>query len=545
MIEEGDSAPRFELPAIRDGEFDRVALDEFVGQDVVILVFYPGDFNPAGPEGATDLDEFDLLTMQKDVSILAISGDSTFSHRAFADEFDLHIPLLSDVRGEVASEYGVAVDDDVGYLARRAVFVIDPTETVEYAWAADDVDSLPDVDEIRTTVEGVEGDETARARYRVGNAHYVEGRRAFTLAMNAYEDKDWMMARGDFAQAAAGFDEARDEFDTAARFAEDEEERKYFERAEEKAEALWRAADWLSDSANEFASGEGAQAEALRRDAETPLETARDIHEPPPPDDFPPEEDPAETGDDEDEDEEHAFLPSDETEVDATLELDLDFGEETAKDETTAKDDSPETGGGDEGGIGEPATADGRANPTDGVRPTGGVDASGEASADDPDTREATDESRSPPSGTEPADGAATGDAGAGTGIDDAELEEITAELEQQSESAREGPASGEESGNAVPDSIDHRESNRSVEGDGVDDRGGDGDLAGNQGAQSEGTGDDRPPDADGETDVENIEGELDEDDIELDLTDPTDEDEERDDPDDPGSGNHGVSDSL
>lgn len=315
MVEEGESALRFELPGIRDGEVEQIALSEFLGEDVVILAFYPGDFNPACSETTTGLDELDLFTMQKDISVLAVSGDSVFSHQAFAEEYGLHIPLLADVHGEVAGKYGV-VSEDSQYLTRRAVFVIDHNEEIEYAWVADDLDELPDNDEIHAAVENIGDDETAQARYRVGHAHYVEGRRAFTSAMGAYEEREWMLSSRDFAQATEEFDEAREEFNTAVRFADDPEATRYFERAERKAEALWRAANWLNDSTSAFASGEGRRGEDLRQDAEGPLETARDIHEPPSPDDFPPETDPSEEQTD------SGFLPEEDEQGDTSLDLD-------------------------------------------------------------------------------------------------------------------------------------------------------------------------------------------------------------------------------
>lgn len=343
MIEEGDSAVPFELPAVVDGEFEQVALEEYLGKEVIILAFYPADFNPACEGGTTDLDELDLFTMQKDVSILGISADSIYSHRAFADEFDLHIPLLSDAGGRVADAYGVAKEaDDEGYLTRRAIVVIDHSETVEYAWVAEDIGELPDVEAIRDTVEGVGSDETAEARYTVGHAHYIEGRRAFTSAMKAYEDKEWMMSQGDFDRAYEEFGEAKEEFNTAVRFCETEENETYFRRAEDKAEALWRASEWLMESANAFSSGEGAQAESMRKDAEAPLEEARAIHDPVEPDGFPPEEDPADETADDDEDEE-AFLPEEKEEVDTTLELDEsavdDEDESTDKGEADSEDE--------------------------------------------------------------------------------------------------------------------------------------------------------------------------------------------------------------
>jgi peroxiredoxin len=523
MIEEGEQAPRFELPAVRDGEIERVALEEYLGENIVILAFYPADFNPACSDDSTDLDELDLFTMQKDVSILGVSGDSVYSHHAFADEYDLHIPLLSDVHGEVASAYGVELDGAEGYPNRRAVAVIDHAKEVDYTWVADGIDELPNTEEIRERIEGVGGDETAQARYRVGHAHYMEGRRAFTSAMGAYEDMEWMMAQSDFTQAHEEFGAARDEFNTANRFGEDEEKLKYYDRAERKAESLWRAAEWLSDSANTFASGEGGEAERLRQDAEAPLETARDIHEPPDPDVFPPEHDPAEQ-----EAEEVSILPDEETEADTSLGVDIDSndGETMA-----AEDDST-------------------------------ADASGDTTA-----VASTQEEMTAP------DSASSSDEEAGEdSIDDDELEEIAAELEQQSEAAAEETDGEIDDGDVVPDSVDvgtgvgTENGTEATDGDETSsmfESGTDKEESDDRSTESEGTdgttisdGEKRSgqDEAEEEHDAANIEGELEENDIELDLTDPTegesgddddeDEDEELTD-DDLGDGDHGVPDSL
>ena len=337
MISAGDDAPRFELPALVDGEYRRVALDDYVGEDVVIVAFYPGDFNPAC-DAESDLDELDLFTMQKDVSVLGISADSLYSHAAFAAEYDLHIPLLSDTRREVAKRYGVTFEDELGQaLIERAVFVVDHDGVVQYAWSTRDLTTLPDVDAIKDAIAETGGDDTAFSRYRVGFAHYTEGRRAFTSAMRSFEDSEWMLSQSDFKRAQAEFEEAAEHFDSAVRFVDDPDLDAYYEHAEEKATALWQAAEWLSESASEYSSGAGAAGQRLRDDAERPLETARDLGEPIDPDDWPPDLD----GDEADE----SILPEAEH-TDTTLAVDID---DAADDGATTADDDPAA---DDGAIG-------------------------------------------------------------------------------------------------------------------------------------------------------------------------------------------------
>jgi len=156
MIKAGEQAPYFCLPAVVGGERREVGLVDHLEGSVVVLGFYPGDFNPACDGQSTGLDELDLFTMQRDVAVLGISGDSVHSHCAFVAEYDLHVSLLADVHGEVAEAYGVGADSP-GYLTRRAVVVVDPEGVVRHAWAADALEDLPEIDRVRAAVNEVGG----------------------------------------------------------------------------------------------------------------------------------------------------------------------------------------------------------------------------------------------------------------------------------------------------------------------------------------------------------------------------------------------------
>ena len=322
MLSEGADAPRFELPALVDGEERRVELSEYLGDDVVILAFYPADFNPACDAESCDLDELDLFTMQKDVRILGISPDSLYSHRAFAGQYDLKVPLLADTDGEVARQYGVDLVDDLGQrLTERAVAVVDHDGTITYGWSTDDMTELPRVDDIKDALAETGGDNTAFARYRVGYAHYTEGKRAFTAAMEAFQQAEWMMAQHDFQQAHDEFEAAADRFDTAVRFVDDESLIPIYEGANEKSTALWQAADWLGQSASAYSSGDGTEGQKLRDDSEIPLSTVREYVEPPDPDEtWPPEMDDLEKAETDD----RSILPTEPEIEDAALEVDID-----------------------------------------------------------------------------------------------------------------------------------------------------------------------------------------------------------------------------
>lgn len=127
-LEPGTEAPGFTLPV---SVTDVVSLSRYAGLPV-ILVFYPFDWSPDCGDQLVlyneVLPEFERLG----AALLAISGDSVFSHHEFARQRHLRFPLLSDwmPRHDVARRYGV-FREDFG-TSHRAVFVLDREHRI--AW---------------------------------------------------------------------------------------------------------------------------------------------------------------------------------------------------------------------------------------------------------------------------------------------------------------------------------------------------------------------------------------------------------------------------
>ena len=55
-----------------------------------------------------------------------MSVDDSFSHKKFAEKYNLPFPLLSDSSGEVASRYGALNNFLVIKLAKRYTYLINP-----------------------------------------------------------------------------------------------------------------------------------------------------------------------------------------------------------------------------------------------------------------------------------------------------------------------------------------------------------------------------------------------------------------------------------
>ncbi|WP_067485130.1 peroxiredoxin [Actinomadura hibisca] len=141
----GDLAPDFEL---KDQHGTPVKLSDFRGDKTVVLVFYPLAFSGVCTgELCAIRDELPTLGGD-DVQVLAVSVDSVFALRAWADQEKYQFPLLSDFwpHGGVAQSYGVF--DETKGLATRGTFIIDTEGVVR--WKVENaIPDARDLDEYR------------------------------------------------------------------------------------------------------------------------------------------------------------------------------------------------------------------------------------------------------------------------------------------------------------------------------------------------------------------------------------------------------------
>ena len=116
----GQAAPDFRLRA-GDGTF--YTLSEYLGDQNVLLVFFPLAFSPVCthqlPELQAMLPRFEVA----DTAVFGVSVDSHWSNAAFARSLGVRFPLLSDWKREASAAYGVLLPEK-GYSA-RASFLVD------------------------------------------------------------------------------------------------------------------------------------------------------------------------------------------------------------------------------------------------------------------------------------------------------------------------------------------------------------------------------------------------------------------------------------
>jgi peroxiredoxin len=120
-------ATRIDAPdfTLKDQDGNDVTLSSFRGNQNVGIVFYPFSFTGVC-QGELCMLRDDLNDYRNaNVQLLAISCDSRFAQKKWAEEQGFAFPLLSDFwpHGAAAREYGV-FNDQLG-CANRATFVID------------------------------------------------------------------------------------------------------------------------------------------------------------------------------------------------------------------------------------------------------------------------------------------------------------------------------------------------------------------------------------------------------------------------------------
>ncbi len=125
----GSVAPDFELS---DQHGNKVSLSSFKGNKSVVLLFYPFSFTGICTGELCAMRD-DLSAFQNDgVELIAISCDSMFTQRVFAEKESYNFPVLSDFwpHGATAKAYGIF--DEARGCAIRGTFIINKDGVI--AW---------------------------------------------------------------------------------------------------------------------------------------------------------------------------------------------------------------------------------------------------------------------------------------------------------------------------------------------------------------------------------------------------------------------------
>lgn len=133
MLGPGDNAPSFDLPAATGDRLGRVTLSK-LGDELIVLFFYPRDFSFICPTEVTGFNQSYGLFRAEKTAVVGASIDSAESHRRWSHELGgIELPLIADEGGVVAKAYGVF--DEQEKVAMRATFVIDQARRIAFSEA--------------------------------------------------------------------------------------------------------------------------------------------------------------------------------------------------------------------------------------------------------------------------------------------------------------------------------------------------------------------------------------------------------------------------
>ena len=126
----GQAAPDFEL---KDQHGNLVKLSSFKGNKNVAVIFIPFSFTGTCTGELCAIRD-DLAAFQNDnVQVLAISCDSPFTQKIFAEQEGYKFPVLADFwpHGAAAQAYGI-FNADLG-CALRGTFIIDKAGIIRWS----------------------------------------------------------------------------------------------------------------------------------------------------------------------------------------------------------------------------------------------------------------------------------------------------------------------------------------------------------------------------------------------------------------------------
>jgi len=152
-VDVGSVAPDFTL---MDQDRQPVTLSAQRGAPV-LLAFFPAAFSSVCvKEMCTFRDALKRLNAAK-AKIFGISVDTFWTLKVFQEQEQLKFPLLSDFNKQVIREYGAFSEDMIGLkgIAKRAVFVIDPSGVVRHREVLNDARNEQDYDKALAAVESL------------------------------------------------------------------------------------------------------------------------------------------------------------------------------------------------------------------------------------------------------------------------------------------------------------------------------------------------------------------------------------------------------
>jgi len=147
----GQEAPDFTLPST-SGE--KVTLSSLRGKPV-LLAFFPLAFSSTCTAELCDMRDDHDAFVGRDVIVLPISVDHTYSLKEYKAKHGMKVDLLSDFKREVSRAYGVLMDDR--YYANRSYFLLDAAGVIRWSHVEENPSHRREDRELLAAIDAVGG----------------------------------------------------------------------------------------------------------------------------------------------------------------------------------------------------------------------------------------------------------------------------------------------------------------------------------------------------------------------------------------------------
>jgi peroxiredoxin len=152
----GDIAPDFTLI---NPDVEKISLSDYKGKKNVVILFFPMVNSSVCEKELCStrdgLSQYDDL----DAQVLAISVDSHFAQKMWAEKHKFNFPLLSDFNKEVSKKYDALHDVfapgklDYNGVSKRSAFVVDKNGVIQYAEVLENPGQEPNYNAVKETLQ--------------------------------------------------------------------------------------------------------------------------------------------------------------------------------------------------------------------------------------------------------------------------------------------------------------------------------------------------------------------------------------------------------
>jgi peroxiredoxin (alkyl hydroperoxide reductase subunit C) len=142
-----DPAPDFTAKATGDRE---ISLSDYKGKRNVMLAFFPFVFSPVCSEQVPAYSENASKFEELNTEVLAVSVDSPWAQGAWAQQYGINVPVLSDFSKKSATDHGVM--HDMG-MSQRAIVLIDKSAKVAHKHIQENIREIPSLDGILSDLQ--------------------------------------------------------------------------------------------------------------------------------------------------------------------------------------------------------------------------------------------------------------------------------------------------------------------------------------------------------------------------------------------------------